>query len=753
MSCNINIATTIKNKSASLIYFKYTAYSLGLMFYCGIAFSQTNTNCPVQNDSVIHQPPPVFAKEDLGKINISADQTRSESKGTSTFLGNVIIEKHELRITADKAAYDANTDSINIDGNVHVDTSNIAIDADLGRISKEKQSSFFEGVAFQIGQQNMRGKAASISASKADNTELNDTSITSCNQEDPDWSLNADNISLNYEEEYGSAEDVTLQFMGVPFLYVPYMEFPIGDRRRSGLLVPELGYSSSRGSELSIPWYWNIAPNHDAVLAPHSMSKRGVQLDTQYRFLTEISHGQMDASFLNNDKITDESRHQFQYRQYTRFSSDLNMAIDVQDVSDMEYFNDFSNNLSTSSTTHLNRNILLNYNKKHWRSSLLAQTFETLDSTILNPDRPYRRLPELNLQGDQPLTDNGLAFTLDAQWTSFDHEDDSVITGSRFQFKPGLHWLAEGSFWFIDPAIKFSHTQYEVEDANGVKQDIENRNLSTSSLDAGLFFEKELNDQLIQTLEPRIYYLNVPYRDQSLLPVFDTQLSIFSSSLLFRDNRFNGGDRIGDANQLTLALSSRLISSDSGHEFLRASIGQISYFEDRLVSLNGTVESNNKSDLIAELAANLNNWSMSASTQWNTDNNQSQRGNFLLHYQSDSQHIFNLGLRHDRSFNNEIRQTDLSFMAPINNEFSAFGRWNYSLEHDRDIEAIAGISYDSCCWSVQLMAQRSLKFNNTIEEYDNAIMVQLVLKGLGSVSGNKVSDALEHHILGYNEEQ
>ena len=143
---------------------------------------------------------------------------------------------------------------------------------------------------------------------------------------------------------------------------------------------------------------------------------------------------------------------------------------------------------------------------------------------------------------------------------------------------------------------------------------------------------------------------------------------------------------------------------------------------------------------------------MSASTQWNTDKNQNQRGNFLLHYQSDSQHIFNLGLRNDRSINNEIKQTDLSFMAPINNEFSAFGRWNYSLEHDRDIEVIGGLSYDSCCWSVQLMAQRSLKYTNNIEEYDNAYMVQLVLKGLGSVSGNKVSNTLEHAILGYNED-
>ncbi|MCW8830782.1 MAG: LPS assembly protein LptD, partial [Gammaproteobacteria bacterium] len=499
-------------------------------------------------------------------------------------------------------------------------------------------------------------------------------------------------------------------------------------------------------------WYWNIAPNHDAILAPHYMNRRGTQLDTQYRFLTENSHGQMDAAYLNEDKITDESRHQFQYQQHTRFTSNLNMDIDVKDVSDTEYFDDFSNNLSTSSTTHLNRDLKINYSRPYWHSHLLAQTYETLDTSIAITDRPYRRLPQINIQGDQPITDSGLAFTLDTEWVTFDHEDGSVLTGSRFQFKPGLHWLAEGSFWFIDPAIKFSHTAYEVDDSNGIKQNIADRNLSISSLDAGLFFERALDSGLIQTLEPRIYYLNAPYRDQSLLPNFDTQLSIFSTSLLFRDNRFNGGDRIGDANQITLALSSRLISSDSGNEYFRASIGQISYFKDRRVSLSDTVEQDPTSDLIAELAINLDKWNISASTQWDKQNNRSERGNFLLHYQSDAKHIFNLGFRNDRSINDEIRQTDLSFMTPINNEFSAFGRWNYSLENDRDIEVIGGLSYDSCCWSVQLMAQRRLNYNSN-EEYNNAFMVQLVLKELGSISGNKVSDTLKHAILGYNEEQ
>lgn len=716
------------------------------------ALSQAVDNCPSLNDSVIHQAPPIFTDADLGKINISADQTRSDSQGTSTFKGNVVIEKHELRITADSAAYNPKSEYITIKGNVHVDTDNMALDADLGKISKEKKSALFTGIAFQVGKNAMQGKAGSVNIEKDNETTLKQTLITSCSLKNPDWRLDADSIILNHEEEYGSADNVVLRFMEVPFLYVPYMEFPIGDRRRSGLLVPEIGFSSSRGGELIVPWYWNIAPNHDAILAPHFMARRGTQLDTQYRFLTESSHGQLDAAYLPNDKITDDKRYQVQYRQQTKFTSDLNLDVDVQDVSDTDYFNDFSNNLSVSSTTHLNRQLKLNLNKQYWRAHILAQTYETLDTSILLADRPYRRLPQITLIGDQPIGDSGLAFTLDSEWVVFEHEDDSAVIGSRLRVKSGLHWRSEGSFWFIDPAVKFSHTQYEVEDGNGIKQDFEETNVSMSSLDAGLFFERKLDNKLIQTLEPRMYYLNVPHKDQNLLPIFDSRSSIFSTALLFRDNRFNGGDRIGDANQMTLAISSRLINPDTGNEILRASIGQINYFEDRLVSLTGTIENNNQSDVIAELSANISNWSVSASTQWNTDKNHNERGNFLLHYQSDSEHIFNIGLRSDRSINDEIRQTDLSFMMPINNEFSTFVRWNYSLKDDRDIEVIGGFSYDSCCWSIQVMAQRQLQFNNNLEEYDNTFMVQLVLKGLGSVSGNKVRDTLTQAILGYNED-
>lgn len=731
--------------------------ALLFLFSSNILSSEnTVSNCAQNNEhSTQHFPPPVFDVDKQDNTNISANTTRIDKNGSTKFAGNVVIEKHGLRISSNRASYDKNSENVELSGKVHVDTKTMSFDAASGKISSKKNSSIFKQVQFFVPKNNMRGKAASITTDDDKTTELKNASITSCDPEDPGWRLDADNIRLNHEDEYGSANHVVLRFQEVPFLYLPYMEFPLGDKRRSGLLVPEFGQSSSRGGELAVPWYWNIAASQDATLTPRFMSKRGTQLDAQYRFLTQSTKGQVDGAFLPDDDITGENRYQFQYRQQTRFTPQLKMDIDVQDVSDTYYLNDFSSNLSTSSTTHLKRNLKLRYDTEYWQANGLVQTLETLDTTILLSNRPYRRLPQITLKGEQPFGNTGLAFTLNSEWVEFDHEDDTVITGTRFTVKPGLRWLTSGAYWFVDPAIKFSHTQYNIEDGNGLKQDIDDRNLSMSSLDAGLFFERKLESGLLQTMEPQIYYLNVPFRNQNALPDFDTSLPTFNIAQLFRDNRFNGGDRIGDANQLTLVLSSRLISPTTGDEYLRASLGQIIYFEDRKVTLNaGSAEISSESDLIGELSGQWNDWNLSTSVQWDTETRNNERGNFLLHYQSDKKHIFNLGLRTDSTLaNDEIRQTDLSFVAPLSNHFSAFGRWNYSLVDNRDIEVIAGITYDSCCWSMQLLGQRRLNTSTaSTDEYENAIMMQLVFKGMGSVSGHKVRDTLEHAILGYDEE-
>lgn len=726
-----------------------------------------NTLCPVIDSAATkHVKPASFPS---GNTEISADFTQSGSDGSTSLDGNVVIERHLLRVVADHAHYDREKDKLNVSGNVHIDTESLSLDAVGGTVDMEKNSTQgnFNDIKFFIPDSNMKGSAESISSGskndEKDNTKistLKNANITSCNLFDPDWLISADEIRLDHNDEYGSADDVVIRFKDVPFLYTPYIEFPTSDKRRSGFLFPEFGVSTSHGITLGVPWYWNIAPNQDAVIIPRYMDKRGLELGGNYRYLTHSTTGELQGAYLHNDDVTQEKRYQVRYQQHSRILSNLLFDVDLQDISDADYFNDFTNDLGNTSQTHLNRSATLRYDINNWRMRALAQDIHTIDETTAVSSRPYSRLPQLTFNGDTEIVSSKLLFTLDSELVDFAHEDDSNIIGTRITVRPGLRLPLSGFAWFLDPAIKFSHTQYDVDRKTGVSPDVEDRNLPISSIDAGLFFERNLDNGYQQTLEPRLYYLNVPFEDQSSNPVFDTSIPEFSVAQLFRDNRFVGGDRIGDTNQLTLALTSRLLNPYTGNEFIRASIGQIFYFEDRKVNLDSTVttiDTSRQSDIIAELDTNWGRWQSNIDLQWNSSNNELSKENYFLHYMSDKKHLFNIGYRKrlldDSSI--DIEQTDTSFVYAINREYTSFVRWNYSLKDNMNIDSIAGIAYDSCCWSIQLLAQRRL--NNTAisttnnNDYDNSILLQFVFKGIGSLSGSTARTTLEQSIHGYTD--
>ena len=724
----------------------------------------------VDNSATKHIKPPSFSPDKSQNTEISADFTQSGSDGSTSLAGNVIIERHLLRVTADHAHYDSQQDKLQVSGNVHIDTESLSLDASSGTVDMNKKGTQgkFTNIKFFIPESNMKGRAESIMAGNQGgpnknnkNSILKNASITSCELFDPDWLITADEIHLDHDEEYGSADSVVIRFKSVPFLYTPYIEFPTSDKRRSGLLFPEFGTSSSRGIELGVPWYWNIAPNQDAVIVPRYMEKRGLELGGNYRYLTQSTNGKLQGAYLHDDDITQDKRYQVRYQQHSRIMSNLLFDVDLQDISDADYFNDFSNDLGSTSQTHLNRSATLRYDIDNWRARALVQDIHTIDELTPTSERPYQRLPQITFNGDSEITSSNLLFTLDSEFVDFAHEDDTNTTGTRITVTPGLRLPFSGTAWYIDPAIKLSHTQYDIGTEAGTSIDNEERNVPISSIDAGLFFERNLDNGYQQTLEPRLYYLHVPFEDQTSDPVFDTSIPDFSVAQLFRDNRFVGGDRIGDTNQLTFALTSRLLNPNTGDEFMRASIGQIFYFEDRKVNLSSTdntIDSSNQSDIIAELDSNWGKWQSNIDLQWDTADNELSKENYFLHYLSDNKHLFNIGYRKrlDSSNNLDIEQTDTSFVYAISRKYTSFVRWNYSLKDNKNIDAIAGLAYDSCCWSIQLLAQRRLK-NTTIstsvnnDDYNNSILVQFVFKGLGSISGNRAKTTLEQSIYGYTD--
>ncbi len=728
-----------------------------------LAQSSLFKQCPPGSDTLLtHTPPAVFSADTLDATEISAEQVINHGKASSVFSGNVLIERHLLRLQTDQATYTKDNQRLDIDGNIHIDTESMALSASKGWLNLLTDEGEFTGSTWYLPEAHLSGSTDSISLIRDNKTILTDTRFTTCPLNKPDWSLGTSSLVLDQNAALGTAKHTVFRLKGVPLLYFPWIQFPLGEERRSGFLIPNIGISSSRGFEFATPVYWNIAPNQDAIITPRYLRERGMMLASDYRYLTRSSQGVFDFEYLNNDTQLDEQRYLIHFKNQSQITDNLSLNLLANDVSDNEYLRDMGSNIGVSNVTHLEKNANLKYTFDNWNAGLLTQTFETID-TIIAPDKnPYQRLPQITLKGKEELleTDNSyLEASLSTEWVEFRHESNKE-QGSRFFAYPKLSLPIQGNSWFIKPTAGYFYSQYDTTDKDGNKLDLDNRGLSVLSLDSGLFFEKNFsNSSLVQTLEPRLYYLNIPFEDQSAIPLFDTSEQSFSFSSLFRENRFTGVDRMGDANQLTLALSSRILNSDNGHELMNFSIGRIYYFDEQRVTLlndtlgTGTNINTNAraSDIIAELGFNLNRWKARATTQWNAKTNKSDKRNVLLSYAASEKAVFNVGYRFFRDPDNEINdleQTDVSFALPFASNYALLGRWNYSLTEQRDLQTLIGLEYESCCWALRLVSQRYIT-NDTEDPYRTDFMFQFVLKGFGSSANKKATNSLKFAIPGY----
>lgn len=723
-----------------------------------------NTDLSKQSEVSLYIAPERFDEQQKDETRISAEKIENAASDMTVFSGNVLIERSELRLRADKVVFDRGQQLLNMDGKIHIDANNLAIDGEMGWLNLKDNSGEFKNSRYLIPESHFQGRTPSLKITKDKQTILINSRFSSCfppkKSADEDWYLQTSFLKLDRQEQLGTAKHAVLWFKGVPIFYSPYISFPLGDKRRSGFLMPAFGSSNSRGTELSVPWYWNIAPNHDAIITPRYMAKRGTQLNTNYRYLTQASKGKLDIEYLDKDQLLKDKRYYIKFNNHTDLGEQVDFDINASDASDGEYFRDLGTGIGTTNITHLERKASLKYFNGPWTLNSTAQTYETIDEDIALANRPYRRLPQVTLRGKDNFSDSDIQWSLNSEWVDFKHEDTSIASnksiGSRFNIYPKLSWPLQGSSWFFTPSAGVRYSQYNITDSSGTKLDVKDRSLSTTSLDAGLFFEREINDnKTIQTLEPRLYYLRVPFKDQSALPLFDTGEYDFTFAQLFRENRFTGVDRIADSDQVTLALSSRFIDKKTGNEFLNMSIGQIFYNENRRVNLTNAIETSTKSDLISEISGRWGNWNSRAAVQWNPEQNKTDKNSAQLRYQGKGNRIFNIAYRFRRDFADEtknLEQTDLAMSWPLNNKYSLLGRWNYSLTEQRDIEVLFGFEYESCCWAMRIISQRYLQDPDNNQPYNSSIMFQLILKGLGSVADKKATSVLKRAILGYQSE-
>ncbi|MDT8403344.1 LPS-assembly protein LptD [Sulfuriflexus sp.] len=706
--------------------------------------------CPVQP-----RPPriPVPAEgRASAELHLSADEADVAKEGVSHFRGNVEIRRADQHLNADNIDYDRDKELLLARGNVSLYDNELRIDGETARVDLNADQGVVEKADFLLYERQGRGTAEKIRRDGAGNkTQLDVTTYTTCPPGNEDWQLKADKIKLDHNEGVGTARDVSVRFKGIPFFYSPWLTFPIDDRRKTGFLTPSFGSSDDDGFEIIAPYYWNIAPYRDATLTPRFMGKRGLQLAGEYRFLNKDNEGQFNAELLPSDDLYNDDRYLFAYRNQVRFTPRLTANADLNYVSDDEYFEDLGTDISLTSQTHLNRYVNVNYYGDFWNVSGLLQGYETVG----NAAQPYERLPQVLFNMNLPDQHGGLDYGLRAEAVQFEHSSNA--TGTRIDIEPSVSLPLQNNYGFITPKFALRHTRYNLDDVATAIDDNPDRTVPIFSIDSGLFFERDMSwgdRNLLQTLEPRLYYLNVAHRNQDNLivneagqdVVFDSGLFDFSFSQLFRENRFSGADRIGDTNQLTAALTTRIIDQNSGLERLSASIGQIYYFEDRKVNLPGVADqTENSSDVVAEVSARLTrNWSARAGGQWDVHDSVTEKSVFSTRYQPDADRVFNLAYRHRRGL---LEQVDTSVSWPVNRQWNVVGRWNYALDRSRTIDAFAGFEYESCCWIGRVVARQ---FINDLDQEDEnfAILFQLELKGLTSF-GDKVNKLIGEGVLGY----
>ena len=684
---------------------------------------------------------------------VDADSAVMRDGSISVFSGNVLLRRAAEKLAADTVIYDEAKDTAEARGNVHYQSDAMEVTGDAGFVELETEKGHFDNARFRFEEQHARGSARTVIRDNPNVTRLKDATYTTCDPGREAWLLKASRVTLDQGGGMGEAYNATVRFMGVPFLYIPYISFPITNARKTGFLIPQIGSSSLSGTDVRIPYYLNLAPHRDATITPRIMAERGVLVDTEFRYLNRASRGQMNIGYLSGDKVYGKDRLSAAYRHVANLAPYWNSDLLFNYVSDKDYLSDFGNGLSVASVTHMERRLDLTYQRENIYFLTRVQGLQPVDNAVPSAARPYRRVPQMVFTYDQPQIDTGVAYRLQSEWVRFDQEDR--LTGSRLDLQPEVSWPLQRAAGFVIPRVSLRYTRYDLTQlSNGPTPGTAaalTRTVPVVTLDNGIFLERDMTwgkDPLLQTLEPRLLYLYAPYRDQSALPVFDSGGMDFNFAQLFRDNRFSGVDRVGDANQISAALTTRVLGRDSGVEHMRLSLGQIYYLQDRRVTFpGGAVETRHNSDVVAEAAAALAPaWATTADAYWNPNLEQIERGSVQIKYNPHTNSILNMTYRYRRDQSDQI---DISTFLPLHRQWNFIGRWYYSLPDNRILESLAGLEYNSCCWAFTIVNRRNL---TSTGEMSSSLLMQLELKGLMSV-GQSVRTVLERGILGYQNER
>lgn len=658
---------------------------------------------------------------------------------------DVVITQGVRELRANEFESNRNENRINVRGEVRYSEPQLNVTGETGSLADGDAS--IDGARFELPLQPARGSAGSLFLTRNGILRLTDVRYTTCPEGNTDWQIRARRVTVDTAKGVGKAWDPRIEFFGVPILRVPYMSFPVGNARKSGLLFPSLGTSSKSGVQISVPYYLNLAPNQDLTLTPTYYTSRGFDIEGEYRFLTRSTRGQLLGNFMPDDRKNDDTRSRLKLTSSTSLPRGWRLTLDAENVSDARYFEDFAQGSDGASIAFLPRSLHLSYRGDRLDAGMLVRNFQTLDQALPQADQPHTEVPRLYARGNWQMAGNlPIDYGFDTEFAMFRHSD--AVQGWRMDAAPHIGLNYEGAGYFLKPGIALETTHYRLQDVAPGANRSPQRTLPIASLDSGLQFERDSGKrgQRRMTLEPRLMYLYVPYRDQSQLPVFDTAEPDLNWIELFRTNRYAGIDRISDANQLSAGFTTHLYSSRTGKRYLSTTVGQAFYFRTPRVRLpDEPPPTGHSSDLIAQVDVQaFKNWSVSSGLQWDQQQSRTEKGELQLSYQPESRSVLNLGYRYQRD---RQEQVDLSAAWPLSDQWRVYGRSLYSLRDNKSIEYLAGFEFSSCCWNVRAVARDYVSRRSG--ERDRSFYLQLELKGLSNV-GLAADAFLEKAIRGYS---
>lgn len=700
-------------------------------------------------------------------LDIHSDRAELLHGESSNFRGMAELSRADQRLYGDFVTHNNQSGALNAQGNVIYREKGLSFSSNTAFLKLKTNQGVLRNSQFILETVPARGVARVTHLDSKTRSRYESISYTTCPPGNQDWLLHADQARIDKETGRGVAKNAWLEFKGVPFLWTPFMSFPVDDRRQSGFLTPSIGVSKLSGLDLQIPYYFNLAPNYDLTLTSRILSRRGFLLRGDFRYLTDYGKGRVIADILPRDDIRNSTRGQFGWVNDSVFTRNLRAHVDLHYVSDERYLYELGSLLNVFDRRNIRSWGSLDYRGENYTLSARSDYYQTVDPTIAAADRPYYRLPQLLFKYDRDVFDTGLRFHTDAEAVNFVHS--SKLDGQRVNLRPRVSYPWRVPAGYIVPSLALQHTQYWLNLSNDQKAnfgDTFNRTAPIFSVDSGTYFERDFawgNTPMQQTIEPRLFYLYVPKVKQPYFLKFDSAEYDFNFYQLFRENRFSGGDRLADSNQLTTALSSRLIDQSSGLERLKFSVGKIFYFRDLDVTLNNDgTKAIGKSNIVAEVSSALTNtWSVRTTGQWNPSTGNIDRGQIGIQYNNHHNELLNLAYRYRRDpFPNDgipqsVDQTDISFRLPFASGWHAIGRWQYSLLDQVTVETLLGVERETCCWRFSLIGLRYLNgvlnnngADNVSVSSNNAVFFQFELKGLTRF-GDQVEQFLARSLSGY----